>query len=68
MVKLFSKSFVRRRLFEKRRHPKTFNFYQQAVSRQSLIVFPLSVTCRGRPRQGHVAPAAQAISVRSGGT
>ncbi|AZV39097.1 hypothetical protein CXP35_10205 [Komagataeibacter xylinus] len=24
MVKLFSKSFKRRRLFEKRRHPKTF--------------------------------------------
>ncbi|PYD49265.1 hypothetical protein C3920_00585 [Novacetimonas pomaceti] len=24
MVKLFAKSFERRRLFEKRRHPKTF--------------------------------------------
>ncbi|WP_167402060.1 hypothetical protein [Komagataeibacter swingsii] len=28
LVKLFSKSFKERRLFEKRRHPKTFIYYQ----------------------------------------
>ncbi|PYD68580.1 hypothetical protein CFR76_14160 [Komagataeibacter swingsii] len=27
LVKLFSKSFEERRLFEKRRHPKTFIFF-----------------------------------------
>ncbi|PYD47130.1 hypothetical protein C3920_11395 [Novacetimonas pomaceti] len=27
LVKLFSKSFERRRLFEKRRHPKTFKTF-----------------------------------------
>ncbi|AZV38030.1 hypothetical protein CXP35_03650 [Komagataeibacter xylinus] len=38
MVKLFSKSFERRRLFSKRRHLKTFLiFYQRSVFKQSLI-------------------------------
>ncbi|EGG75851.1 hypothetical protein SXCC_03210 [Gluconacetobacter sp. SXCC-1] len=31
LVKLFSKSFRERRLFEKRRHPKTFIPYQQVI-------------------------------------
>ncbi|PYD75444.1 hypothetical protein CFR71_09370 [Novacetimonas pomaceti] len=35
LVKLFSKSFERHHLFEKRRHPKTFIiFYRQVVFKQ----------------------------------
>ncbi|AZV38553.1 hypothetical protein CXP35_06715 [Komagataeibacter xylinus] len=33
MVKLFSKSFARRRLFEKRRHPETFILLSQYKKR-----------------------------------
>ncbi|XRB27014.1 hypothetical protein F1645_08590 [Novacetimonas hansenii] len=35
-MKLFSKSFRRRCLFEKRQHPKTFIFYQWVVFKQFL--------------------------------
>ncbi|WP_167400089.1 hypothetical protein [Novacetimonas maltaceti] len=35
LVKLFSKSFGRRRLFEKRRHPKTFIMFIGGFLKQS---------------------------------
>ncbi|AZV37702.1 hypothetical protein CFR75_02655 [Komagataeibacter xylinus] len=47
MAKLFSKSFEERRLFEKRRHPKTFIiFYQCVVFKQCLIRRPQQAPCR----------------------
>ncbi|XRB27274.1 hypothetical protein F1645_10260 [Novacetimonas hansenii] len=59
-MKLFPKSFERRRLFEKRRHPENFPvFYQCVVFKQSLkqggvlgrgagksVSRNLSMTCR----------------------
>ncbi|MEG3349824.1 hypothetical protein FYB92_12055 [Novacetimonas sp. GS1] len=36
-MKLFPKSFRRRRLLGKRRHPKTFLFYQWLVFKHSLM-------------------------------
>ncbi|XRB27286.1 hypothetical protein F1645_10350 [Novacetimonas hansenii] len=46
-MKLFPKSFERRRLFEKRQHPETFPvFYKWVVFKHSLIIngeFPRSM-------------------------
>ncbi|NVN36531.1 hypothetical protein [Komagataeibacter swingsii] len=43
-MKLFSKSFEERRLFEKRRHPKTFVFHQWIIAHEK------RATRRGRPQ------------------
>ncbi|PYD47315.1 hypothetical protein C3920_10495 [Novacetimonas pomaceti] len=50
MVKLFPKSFERRCLLEKRRHPKTFIIlYQQAVFRQRPLQSGVTGAKRGTP-------------------
>ncbi|XRB26567.1 hypothetical protein F1645_05810 [Novacetimonas hansenii] len=52
-MKLFLKSFRRRRLFEKRRHPKTFLVFKhslQLVFRQaSLFQWGVCPACAARP-------------------